>query len=107
MQMKDMGMKDMDMKCMHMKESDMHDMHQSANDSKAKSHHAVGVVKSVNPDKASVTLVHEPVESIGWPAMTMAFAVKDKALLKNVAPGKKVEFDFVQQGSQYVITAIK
>lgn len=39
--------------------------------------------------------------------MTMAFAVKDKAMLDKVAKDKKVEFEFVQQGRQFVITSIK
>jgi Cu/Ag efflux protein CusF len=39
--------------------------------------------------------------------MTMGFAVKDKALLGKLAPEKKIEFEFVQQGSDYVITSVK
>lgn len=106
MQMKDQGMKDseMDMKCMDMMGGDTHK--HTADQAEAKAHHGVGTVKSVDPSKGSITLMHEPVESMGWPAMTMAFNIKDKALLKKVAPGKKVKFDFVQEGSQYVITAI-
>ena len=107
MQMKDHGMKDseMDMKCMDMMDGDMH-KHTGNQDAKAKAHHGVGTVKSVDPSKDSITVMHEPVESMGWPVMTMAFNVKDSALLQKVSPGKKVKFDFVQEGSQYVITAI-
>jgi len=32
-------------------------------------------------------------------AMNMTFTVKDKALLDKLSDGKKVEFQFVQQGS--------
>jgi Cu(I)/Ag(I) efflux system protein CusF len=39
--------------------------------------------------------------------MTMGFTVKDKALLDKLQPGKKVEFEFVQQGKDYVITTVK
>jgi Cu/Ag efflux protein CusF len=39
--------------------------------------------------------------------MTMAFAVKDKVMLDKLAKDKKVEFEFVQQGQQFVITSIK
>lgn len=107
MQMKDQGMKEseMDMKCMDMMDGDMHG-HTAKQDSKAEAHHGVGTVKSVDPAKGSITLMHEPVESMGWPAMTMAFNVKDKALLKKATPGKQVKFDFIQQGNRYVITAI-
>ena len=67
----------------------------------------VGVVRKVDAAQGKVTLQHEPIESLGWPAMTMAFHVKDGHLLAGLAPGRKVRFAFVQQGSQYVITAIE
>jgi Cu(I)/Ag(I) efflux system periplasmic protein CusF len=70
-------------------------------------HKAVGVVKNAEPDKGTVTLAHEPVKSLNWPAMTMSFAVKDKKLFDKLAPNKKVEVELVQQGSDYVVTAVK
>ena len=73
----------------------------------APSHQATGVVKSVDPAKGSVTLAHDPVKSLKWPAMTMGFTVKDKALLDRLQPGKKIEFQFVQEGKNYVITSVK
>ena len=45
-----------------------------------------------------VTLAHGPVKSLNWPSMTMAFDVRDKTLLNKLAMGKKVEFQFVQEG---------
>ena len=70
-------------------------------------HNAVGVVKAVDQVKGSVTFAHEPVKSLNWPSMTMAFLVKDKVLLEKLLPGKKVSFEFVQQGNDYVVTAVK
>lgn len=70
-------------------------------------HRAAGVVKSVNADKGTVTIAHEPVESLKWPAMTMAFKPKDRTLLGNLKPGQKVEFNFVKQGHDYVIIATR
>jgi Cu(I)/Ag(I) efflux system protein CusF len=70
-------------------------------------HQATGTVKKVDPGKGVVTLAHDPVKSLKWPAMTMGFTVKDKALLDKLQPGKKVEFQFVQQGKDYVITGVK
>lgn len=43
--------------------------------------------------------------SLNWPAMTMGFAVKDKALLDKLAMGKKVEF--VKEGKGYTVTGVK
>jgi len=37
--------------------------------------------------------------------MTMNFVVKDKALFDKLSSGKKTEFEFVQQGRDYVITS--
>ena len=70
-------------------------------------HKATGVVKKVDPKAGTVTLAHDPVKSLNWSAMTMGFTVKDKALLDKLQPGKKVEFEFVQQGKDYVITTVK
>ena len=52
----------------------------------------VGVVRAVNPKARTVTLDHEAIQSLGWPAMTMSFKVADAALLKGVAPGARVRF---------------
>ena len=72
-----------------------------------KSHDAVGTVKKVDPTAGTVTLEHGPVKSLNWPAMTMKFLVKDRAVLGKLSQDKKVEFEFVQQGSDYVITSVK
>ncbi|KFC66598.1 copper-binding protein [Massilia sp. LC238] len=74
---------------------------------KATPHETIGTVKSVNPAAGTVTLAHGPVKSLNWPAMTMGFAVKDKDLFDKLSVGKKVDVEFVQQDSKYVITAVK
>jgi Cu(I)/Ag(I) efflux system protein CusF len=70
-------------------------------------HRATGTVKKVDTTRGSVTLAHEPVPSLKWPAMTMAFTVKDKAAIEKLRPGSKIDFEFVQQGRDYVITQVK
>jgi Cu(I)/Ag(I) efflux system periplasmic protein CusF len=93
------GMKGMEMKDMPMKGMDM------KKDAKGSVHKATGVVTKVDKDK--VTIKHEPVQSMNWPAMTMAFNVKDKALMGKLAKDKKVDFEFKQEGKDYVVTAVK
>lgn len=100
------GMKGMDMKDMDMKGMDMKDK-SAGKKSEAKTHKGVGTVKKVDPAGGKVTLAHGPIQSLKWPAMTMTFGVKDKALLGKFSQDKKVEFEFVQQGSDYVITSAK
>ncbi|WP_229501993.1 copper-binding protein [Massilia cellulosiltytica] len=106
MNMKGMDMKNMDAKSCQglMKGIDMQEADKSA---KAARHEAVGTVKSVDPAAGTVTLAHGPVKSLNWPAMTMGFAVKDKALFDKLSVGKKVDVEIVQQGGNYVITAVK
>lgn len=91
------GMKGMDMKGMDMGKSEK----------MAAVHRGTGVVTNVDRKGGKVTLKHDPIKSLNWPTMTMAFTVKDKAMLDKLAKDKKVEFEFVQQGQQFVITSIK
>ena len=68
-------------------------------------HKATGVITRMEKEK--VTIKHEPVRSMNWPAMTMSFQVKDKAVMEKLKKDQKVEFEFVQQGKDYVVTAVK
>jgi Cu(I)/Ag(I) efflux system protein CusF len=73
----------------------------------AAAHKASGVVTKVDPAKGKVTIKHGPVQTLKWPAMTMAFTVKDKAVLEKLKKDEKVDFEFVQQGKDYVVTSVK
>jgi Cu(I)/Ag(I) efflux system membrane fusion protein len=55
---------------------------------------SVGRVEQVSP--ASVTLSHQPVPAIGWPAMTMTFKLADPALAQGVKVGDRMAFAFDQ-----------
>ena len=98
-------MKSMDMKGMDMKGMDQKSM--AKDDESTKTHTAVGVVSKNDPKAGTVTIDHEPVKSLNWPAMSMAFKVKDKAMLDKLAVDKKVQVEFQQQGKDNVITAVK
>jgi Cu(I)/Ag(I) efflux system protein CusF len=84
----------------------MQDMRMASN-AAAKTHHAVGTVKRVDSVKGSVTISHGPVTTLNWSAMTMTFGVKDRSLLDKLAPGNKVEVDFVEDGANYTIVNVK
>lgn len=75
--------------------------------SESEIHVAIGTVTHTNTAGTTVTISHGPVQSLEWPAMTMAFGVKDKRLLEKLAQGKKVRFEFVQQGNAYIIVSVK
>lgn len=51
-----------------------------------------GVVKAVDAKAGTVTIAHEPIGALGWPAMTMPFRVASPVLLGKVAVGSKVQF---------------
>jgi len=53
-----------------------------------------GRVEHVSP--TDITLSHQPVPALGWPAMTMTFHVVDPRLVKGVKTGEQVRFGFDQ-----------
>ena len=95
-----------EMKGMEMK-GDMKGMDMSKGEKSKGTHKATGVVKKVDAKAGTVTLDHEPVKSMNWPAMSMTFQVKDKALMEKFAAKRKVEVEFEQSGKDYVITSAK
>jgi Cu(I)/Ag(I) efflux system protein CusF len=104
------GMKGMEMKGGDMKDMDMKGMDMSGKKdgiSKGSTHKANGVVKALDAQKSTVTIAHGPVPTMKWAAMSMTFKVKDKALLDKLAVDKKVDFEFVPEGKDYVVTSVK
>ena len=64
--------------------------------------------EAVHITAGKVTLKHEAVAELKWPAMTMFFTVADKAQLNAVDVGTRVEFQFVKvNGGAPLITQIK
>jgi Cu(I)/Ag(I) efflux system periplasmic protein CusF len=66
-----------------------------------------GKVKKLDAAAGKITIAHGPLENLGMPAMTMAFAVKDKAMLKGVKPGDKVNFVAADVGGTLSITSLE
>lgn len=67
-------------------------------DSKAtiQNHQGKGTINSVDAKAGKINLTHEPIASLGWPAMTMDFEVQDKTLLIHLKPGQKVAFRLIE-----------
>ncbi|MBT9502350.1 MAG: efflux RND transporter periplasmic adaptor subunit [Burkholderiaceae bacterium] len=68
-------------------------------------HSTTGTITALTDD--SVTLQHAAVPTLQWPAMTMGFKVLDPKLKAGLQPRQIVQFSFIQQGDDYVVTAIK
>lgn len=51
-------------------------------------------IKKIDAQAGKVTLKHGPIENLGMPGMTMAFAVKDRASLSKFKEGDVVSVTF-------------
>jgi Cu/Ag efflux protein CusF len=67
-------------------------------------HSANGDITEMSSD--SVTISHGPVDSIGWPAMTMSFQATSADMLQGLNVGDPVDFQFQQAGEQNVLSSI-
>jgi Cu/Ag efflux protein CusF len=65
-----------------------------------------GEVTKINTELASVELKHEEIKDL-MPPMQMEFFVKDKALLKNLMVGDRVDFVVEYKHPTEIITSIK
>ncbi len=70
-------------------------------------HKTVGQVDAIDAASGTLTLKHEPVPALKWPAMTMEFKAANSGLLRGLKPGQAVSFEFVErQSGEYVVTSI-
>ncbi|MFK2902859.1 copper-binding protein [Dyella ginsengisoli] len=67
----------------------------------------VGIVKATDTAKGTITLQHQAIAAIGWPAMTMTFKVDPPTLLAKVKVGEKVQFTLHPDGMASTVTAIR
>lgn len=67
----------------------------------SKPFHTIGIVESVEPGE--ITLSHQPVPELKWPAMTMGFSVREPITSAQFKVGARVEFEFVQVPGGYEI----
>ena len=66
----------------------------------------VGIVKAIDTVKGTITLQHQAIAAIGWPAMTMTFKADPPALLQKVKVGEQVKFTLHPAGMASTVTAI-
>ena len=64
-----------------------------------------GVITAVDPAAATITINHEAIRSIGWPAMTMTFKASP-AVLREAAVGDRIQFDLTVRDGAGEVTAI-
>jgi Cu(I)/Ag(I) efflux system protein CusF len=59
-----------------------------------------GVIKAIDATALQLTLQHNAVQALNWPAMTMPFQVKDAALLKGLKTGQTIDAQFTTEDGQ-------
>ncbi|WP_035340865.1 copper-binding protein [Dickeya sp. DW 0440] len=77
---------------------------QPASPETATRYHANGIVKQW--DSRNVTLSHEAIAALRWPAMTMTFRLPANRELSVLPQGSAVSFSFVQSADNYTLTDI-
>jgi len=65
-----------------------------------------GKITALMIDHGMLTLQHAPIESLGWPEMTMDFTTSQGVTLKGLSVGDQVKFELMKMDSKYLITMI-
>jgi Cu(I)/Ag(I) efflux system periplasmic protein CusF len=66
-----------------------------------------GEVRKVDKEGGKLTLKHADIKSLDMPAMTMVFAVRDKAMLDKLKAGDKIKFKAVNDSGKYTVTELQ
>lgn len=69
-----------------------HEHHAAANAAPAAASMSTGEVIKVDKAAAKITIKHGPLSNLNMPGMTMAFKVKDTAMLDQVKTGDHISF---------------
>ncbi len=75
-------------------------------DAGARSGSGAGVVTAVDVAAGTVTINHEAIPAVGWPAMTMSFTA-NPAVVQQAAVGDRVQFDLTVRGNAAEVTTIR
>lgn len=66
-----------------------------------------GEVRKVDKNTGKLTIQHGPLQNLGMPGMTMAFSVKDAAMLAQVKAGDKIRFVAEKVGTALTVTQLE
>ncbi|QQS40181.1 MAG: copper-binding protein [Acidobacteriota bacterium] len=64
-----------------------------------------GVVRGIDKNQKEIAIEHEEIPGF-MSAMTMDFKVSDPAMLEDVAPGDKIDFELERKGTDLTVTKI-
>jgi Cu/Ag efflux protein CusF len=66
-----------------------------------------GEVTKVDPSAGKITIRHGPIKKFDMDSMTMVFRAGDPAMLKQVKPGDKIEFEADKVNGQFTVVKIE
>jgi Cu(I)/Ag(I) efflux system membrane fusion protein len=70
-------------------------------------HKGVGTIEAIDPKAGTLSIAHEAVATLKWPAMSMEFKAANAALMTGVKAGDRVTFEFVErQPGEWVVTSL-
>jgi len=64
---------------------------------------AEGEVRKVDKAAGKITIKHGPIPNLDMPPMTMAYRVKDQAMLDQLKPGDKITFEANSIGGAFTL----
>lgn len=73
----------------------------------AESYAGTGRIVAADARTGALTMQHDPIPALKWPAMTMDFEVADPAILKGLRPGQSVTFEMTGKDGDFVVTAVR
>ena len=70
-------------------------------------HKGEGTVDAIDLTAGSLTMTHDPIPSLKWPAMTMDFQIANRSLLDGLRTGQRVRIEIVQKApGEFMIVRI-
>ncbi len=71
-------------------------------------HQGTGTLDAIDTAAGTVTISHQTIPDLKWPAMTMDFKLANPALVTGIKPGTPIGFEFVERGpGEWVVTKVE
>lgn len=86
---------------------DMGSMETSAPAATAGPIRSTGMVTAVDAAAGTISLDHEAIAAINWPAMSMQFTAENPAILQGIAVGDHVTFELKSASESTVVTMVQ
>ena len=68
---------------------------------------STGTVTAIDAAAGTISLDHEPIAAINWPAMSMQFRAEDPAMLQGIAVGDSVAFELKSESESQIVTMLE